>query len=175
MSESDDMGVLEQAVEPPSVREHDALLNAVAWMTRHHRRERSVAYLVAGMNLAGELAPDQAVQMLRQDGYNAGLMQRGLVDIQPDMLPAMVLLKNRDACIIKSKLPNDKGFEVILPGPTNQTVRATLAELDVEYAGFILLVAPKVELRVPPTQTALKPQRHFSEIMLHWMTFQRPQ
>ena len=174
MSESDDMEVLEQAVESPSVREHDALLNAVAWMTRHHRRERSVAYLVAGMNLTGELAPDQAVQILRQDGYNAGLMQRSLGDIQPDMLPAMALLKNRDACIIKSKLANDKGFEVILPGPTDRAFRATLAELDPEYAGFLLLVAPKVEPQVPP-QTSSKPQRRLSEVMLDWMKFQRLQ
>lgn len=174
MSESDDMEVLEQAVESPSLRDHDALLNAVAWMTRHHRRERSVPYLVAGMNLTGELAPDQAVQILRQEGYSAGLIQRGLGGVQPEMLPAVALLKNRDACIIKSKLSNDKGFEVILPGPTHQTLRAAQTELELEYTGFLLLVEPKVEPRVP-TQTTLKPQRRFSEIMLNWMTFQRSQ
>ena len=96
-----------------------------------------------------DVAPDQAVQILRQEGYNAGLAQRGLGSIQLEMLPVVALLKNRDACIIKSKLANDKGFEVILPGPTHQTLRATQAELEIEYAGFLLLVEPKVEPRVP--------------------------
>ncbi|MEO8155390.1 MAG: type I secretion system permease/ATPase [Rhizobacter sp.] len=134
--------------DAPSAPQHgsDALLQAVVWLSRHHGRERSAESLLAGTPLEGLLGPDQAVRVMREAGFNAGLIQRKISDIHALLLPAVLLLKNGDACIIVARKPAKKGadsYDVVMPGPESHSCQATEAELAGEYTGFAFVASPK--------------------------------
>ncbi len=124
----------------------DALLQAVIWLSKHHGRERSAESLLAGTPLDGLLGPDQAVRVMREAGFNAGLIQRKISDIHALLLPAVLLLKNGDAAIVVARHPAQKGadtYDVVMPGPESHSCKATEAELSGEYTGFAFVASPK--------------------------------
>ena len=111
----------------------DALLQALVWLSRHHGRERSAESLLAGTPLEGALGPDQAVRVMREAGFNAGLIQRRIGDIHALLLPAVLLLKNGDCAIVVARHPAKKGadtYDVVMPGPESHSCKATEAEQD---------------------------------------------
>lgn len=122
----------------------DPLLQALVWLTRHHGRARSAESLRAGQPLdSGLLAPDQALRMMRDAGYNANLVRRKLDEINPLLLPAVLLLEGDDACVLVRRLePGEDGqprYEVAFPGADGNACAASGAELEAEFSGFVLL------------------------------------
>jgi ATP-binding cassette subfamily C protein LapB len=148
--------------------DHDALLQAMVFLTRHHGKERSADSLLDGMPIAGLLGPDQAVRVMRAAGYNAGLMQRDIRDVHALLLPAILLLKNGDACVLVKRLDSPPGgspvCEVVMPGPEFHVCHASEDELSVEYLGYTLVATPRPE-SAPGTigheQTLLDPSSHW--------------
>jgi len=130
--------------------DHDALLHSMVFLTRHHGKERSADSLLDGMPVDGLLGPDQAVRVMRAAGYNAGLMQRSIRDVHALLLPAILLLKNGDACVLVKRFDAAPGTsplcEVVMPGPEFHSCRATEDELDAEYLGFALVATPRPEM-----------------------------
>jgi len=126
--------------------EGDPLLQALAWLTRHHGNARSTESLRAGAPVEGVLAPDQALRVMREAGYNAGLLRKSIGDINAMLLPAVLLLKGGDACVLVKRL-DDAGtsFEVVFPGPEAAACTAQLSELEPEYTGFVMVVTPQAQ------------------------------
>ncbi|MEO6280708.1 type I secretion system permease/ATPase [Roseateles sp.] len=122
----------------------DPLLQALAWLTRHHGKPRSPESLRAGAPIEGPLAPDGAIRVMRDAGYNAGLLRKSIDDINDLLLPAVLLLNGGDACVLVRRLADGDGrYEVVFPGPEAAAVPATTAELEPEYSGFMLAVSPQ--------------------------------
>jgi ATP-binding cassette subfamily C protein LapB len=145
---------------------HDALLQALVWLGKHHGRERSAQSLLTGIHLSGALGPDQAVRVMREAGFNAGLIQRKIGDIHALLLPAVLLLKNGDACIVVARKPAKKGavpdYDVVMPGPESHSCNATEAELSLEYTGFALVASPKPQAQSVPADESLRdPNAHW--------------
>ena len=65
-----------QGAALPAALEQDPLAQALVWLTRHHGHARSIASLLEGQQVSGQLGPDQAVRALREAGWNAALAQR---------------------------------------------------------------------------------------------------
>jgi ATP-binding cassette subfamily C protein LapB len=130
-------------------RSDDPLLQALVYLTRHHGRERSAESLVANLPMTGTIGPDQAVRAMREAGFNAGLVQRRIGDLHALLLPAVLLLKNGDACVVVSRTAGAKGqpagYEVVMPGPECHTCQAAEAELQVEYTGVCLVATPQAQ------------------------------
>jgi ATP-binding cassette subfamily C protein LapB len=126
--------------------DHDALLHSMVYLTRHHGRERSPDSMLDGMPVDGLLNPDQAVRVMRAAGYNAGLMQREIGDIHALLLPAILLLRNGDACVLVRRLDGPAGqsptCEIVMPGPQFHVCQASEQELESEYLGFALVATP---------------------------------
>ncbi len=147
--------------------DHDALLHSLVFLTRHHGNERSAQSLLDGMPVSGVLGPDQAVRVMRMAGYSAGLMQRRLGDINALLLPAVLLLKNGDACVLVERFDTLRDgsplCEVVMPGPESHTCRATEKELEAEYLGFALVATPLPQQQGAPGQAAnlIDPQGHW--------------
>ena len=134
---------------PPPSGIADALLHSVVWLTRHHGRERSAQSLLADLPLSGAMGPDQAVRVMREAGFNAGLIQRRIGEIHSLLLPAVLLLKNGDACILVRRLEGAEGsapdrYEVVMPGEQYVVVEAHESELQAEYTGFAFVATPLV-------------------------------
>ncbi|MFG6466605.1 type I secretion system permease/ATPase [Roseateles sp. BYS87W] len=132
--------------------EGDPLLQALSWLTRHHGKARSPESLRAGAPVEGLLTPDSAIRVMREAGYNAGLLRKSIDDINGLLLPAVLLLGGGDACVLVRRLddpaavaPGSCRYEVVFPGPEAAAVPATTAELEPEYSGFMLAVSPQDE------------------------------
>ncbi len=154
---------------PPAASPHaqDALVQALVWLHRHHGRERSAESLLSGISLDGPLGPDQAVKLMRDAGFNAGLIQRKIGDIHALLLPAVLLLKNGDAAIVAARHAEVPGepvrYQVVMPGPENHTCDATADELSTEYTGFAFVASPK-----PQTTPSTSPEI-LSDPNSHWL------
>ena len=148
--------------------DHDALLHSMVYLTKHHGKERSPDSMLDGMPVDGLLNPDQAVRVMRAAGYNAGLMQRDIGHIHALLLPAILLLKNGDACVLVRRFDTPDGespmCEIVMPGPEFHTCRASEAELEQEYLGFALVATPLPE-KMPGAagreQALLDPNGHW--------------
>jgi len=135
----------EPSLPPSSI--DDALLQSVVWLTRHHGRERSADSLLAGLPLDGPMGPDQAIRVMREAGFNAGLIQRRVGEIHSLLMPAVLLLKNGDACILVRRLDGGAParYEVVMPGGDFIACQASEPELESEYTGFAFVATPQVE------------------------------
>ncbi len=130
------------APEPWDI-DNDALAHALAWLTKHHGRERTPESLLAGMPVSGRLGPDQAVRVMREAGYNAGLVQRPLAELHHLLLPAVLLLAGGDACIVVARRGPGQ-YDVVMPGREHHACVAAEAELTAEYSGIALIATPQV-------------------------------
>jgi ATP-binding cassette subfamily C protein LapB len=133
---------------PRSSATGDPLLQCIAWLTVHHGRARTPESLRAGQPVDGALMPDQALRLLREAGYNAGLLPKRIADINPLLLPAILLLGEGDACVLVARDGDGERFQVLFPdseGAMGQPAAATAAELEAAYSGFVLVATPKEE------------------------------
>ncbi len=126
----------------------DPLLQALVWLTQHHGRARSAESLRASVALdGGPLAPDQALRVMREAGYNVGLKRKKLDEISPLLLPVVLLLNGGDACVLvrrrEAEGEQPASFEVVFPGEDANLCSASAAELETEYSGFVLLARPQ--------------------------------
>jgi ATP-binding cassette subfamily C protein LapB len=122
--------------------DNDALAHALSFITRHHGRERTPESLLAGLPVKGRLGPDQAVRALRDAGYNAGLVQRPLAELHHLLLPAVLLLKNGDACVVVARKGGGQ-YDVVMPGREHHLCSAQESELAGEYTGMALVATPQ--------------------------------
>jgi ATP-binding cassette subfamily C protein LapB len=131
------------AASPVWDLENDALAHALSWLTRHHGRERTPESLLAGQPLQGRLGPDQALQALREAGYNAGLVQRSIGELHHLLLPAVLLLNDSDACIVVARHADDpRRYDIVMPGRQHHACSASETELQAEYTGVALVATP---------------------------------
>lgn len=132
----------------PGGPDTDALLQAVLWMTRHHGRERSAAALLAGTPIRGGLQPDQAVRVLQEAGYQAGILARPLADLNSLLLPVIALLRDGDACVVTRRIyAPDTGqthYEIVLAGAGGASCVVPEADLLAESLGHQLVVSKRV-------------------------------
>lgn len=142
--------------------ENDALAHALSWLTRHHGRERSPESLLADLGLTSQLGPDQAVRALRDAGFNAGLVQRRLVDLSPMLMPAVLLLRGGDACIVVDRRA-DGLYDIVMPGRESHACTASDAELSGEHTGLALVATPQVRHAAPAEDAAL-----LADPAAHW-------
>jgi ATP-binding cassette subfamily C protein LapB len=121
----------------------DPLAHAASWLTRHHGRERSPESLLAHLGLTQRLAPDQAIAALREAGFSAGLVSRPIAQLHHLLLPAVLLLKGGDACIVVARHATQDGrYDIVMPGRECHACVATESELSAEYTGIALVATP---------------------------------
>ncbi len=150
--------------------DNDALAHALAWLTRHHGRERSAQSLLAGQPVVGRIGPDQALRVLREAGFTAGLVQRPLAALHHLLLPAVLLLKGGDACVVVARDAADASrYEIVMPGPEHHACSASQAELEAEYSGFALVASPQPAPERAPRHATPDEAAALADPARHWL------
>ena len=173
MSDRPDPPLDGAAAPPPGPAwdiENDALAHALAWITQHHGRARSPESLLAGQPMAGRVGPDQALRALREAGFNAGLVQRRIGELNALLLPAVLLLKEGDAAVVVARHADGQHYDIVMPGRQHHACVATEAELSGEYTGVALVATPLPRASAPAEDQALMadPAQHW-----FWGTLRR--
>ena len=128
--------------------DNDALAHALSWLTRHHGRERTAESLLSGLAVSQRIGPDQALRALREAGFNAALVQRQLGELNALLLPAVLLLKGGDACIVVARKDGEgpaTRYDIVMPGREHHALVALESELTGEYTGIALVCTPLVQ------------------------------
>jgi ATP-binding cassette subfamily C protein LapB len=146
----------------------DPLLQALLWVCRYYGVDRTPQSLLGSVALDGPMTAAQALTVLREAGFNAGVVARQPSQILSLLMPVVLLLKNGDACVVVKRL-EDKGskrdrkaqFEIVLPGSDPHVCTVSEDELLPEYTGFALMAALRPEGKRAATGHDDDPKRHW--------------
>lgn len=123
----------------------DPLLNCLIAVTAHHDRSASSDVITAGLPLVeGRLTPALCVQAAERAGYSAKIVKRPIRKLSNMILPAILLLKDQESCVI---IRRDGSGKFKMYDPITEKIRhTTAAELNEEYTGFAILLKPELKL-----------------------------
>jgi ATP-binding cassette subfamily C protein LapB len=134
---------------------HDPLLECLVILTRRFQRPVSMEALISGLPVRpGDVAPelfsiDSSKALLsrvaKRAGFATRLIQRDLNQFSELLLPCILVLKGRSACILDSIDSEQARARVILPDLSEGEVWLGLDELSEQYLGFAFLVKPEYQ------------------------------
>lgn len=162
LSDASGLWLEDPAIAGPT--EPDPMSQALPWLVRHLGVAAAVEAVVGpvdgvdGLDVPGS---DQILPALRRIGFDARMAQRALADLQASDLPAVLLLRHGEACVLTGRHTDSDGqtlCTVVMPGPQALELQASDDDIAAEYSGVALLVsrpAPPVRVagRSPFAQT----------------------
>jgi ATP-binding cassette subfamily C protein LapB len=129
----------------PAMRD-DPLLSCLVIMTRIFSNPRSPAAISHGLPISEEgLTPDLFLRAADRIGLAAHKVRKKLDKIDAMTLPAVLLLKDRKACVLLSA-PRDGKVEVATPDTMDGSHTMQISALAELYTGQMLVVRPKIRL-----------------------------
>lgn len=122
----------------------DPLLDCLVLLIRMEGRSLSPAALRAGLPLEdGRLTPALFVRAAQRGGLSARVVRRPLTGISPLVLPAVLLLKGRQACILTRMDPGGDSASVIQPESGAGETQIPLQQLARDYSGYAIFARPR--------------------------------
>lgn len=122
---------------------HDPLLDCLVELTRIHGRPSTRAALVAGLPLEnGLLTPSLFWRAAARAGLSAKLVRRPLDRLDTLLLPAVLLLKGEEACVLLGWDESGTNARLLFPDTGQGTVSLSRSELAERYAGISIFARP---------------------------------
>lgn len=136
------MSVANAAALSPIPGRHDPLAGCLAQLARMLGQPASADALVAGLPVEAEgLTPELFVRAAERVGLTARLLRQADLASFPRLsLPAVLLLKNREACVLTQR--GDGVAKIVTPDGVEKSL--SLEELTREYEGAALTVGRAV-------------------------------
>ena len=122
---------------------HDPLLGSLVALSKYFGRPFSPQALTAGLPLEeSRLTPPLFIRAASRAGLSARVVRRKLSSIPDVVMPVVLLLKDRSACVMVKRVTKHEA-EIILPetGEGSQTV--PLDDLTELYEGYAIFVRPE--------------------------------
>ncbi|MDD7804073.1 MAG: type I secretion system permease/ATPase [Endozoicomonas sp. (ex Botrylloides leachii)] len=122
----------------------DPLLNCLSILTRHYGNPFSKTSLIAGLPLEkGKMTPDLFIRAATRAGLSAKIHKRKLSDISSLVVPVVLLLKGRKACILIEINHEDNRARIIMPDIGEGEKSISLNELEEYYNDYAIYVREK--------------------------------
>ena len=118
----------------------DPLLDSLVLLTEYFGSPCSSESLAAGLPLqSANLTPDLFPQAAARAGLSAKLTRKSLDHLSPIMLPCILLLKDKQACLLREiDFENDKAIIQLPDSGGEQSM--TIEELEALYVGYLFLI-----------------------------------
>ncbi|HKS87093.1 MAG TPA: type I secretion system permease/ATPase [Pseudolabrys sp.] len=138
--------------------EPDTFADALLFLATYHGRTITRDALLSGLPLEhGNLSASLFERAARRAGLHAEPKQRALADIPAFVLPAVLIMRNRSACIL-SRIDVTAGEFTLIDPATREQTRMASAVLKAGYSGYAFFVRPataaseqaRAALVVPP-------------------------
>ncbi|WP_226472670.1 type I secretion system permease/ATPase [Dechloromonas denitrificans] len=137
LAEAGNSGVREDVLH------HDPLLDCLVELTRIHGRPSTRAALVAGLPLEkGALTPSLFGRAASRAGLSAKLVRRALDRIDAVLLPAILLLKGEEACVLLGWDESGENARLLFPETGQGSVLLSRAALAGRYTGVAIFSRP---------------------------------
>lgn len=148
-------------VPPDAHRASDALLQCLVNITALLGTPRTSEALIAGMPVTpGGLTPELFIRAAARAGLSAKVMRRSLVEISPLVLPAVLLLKGRQACVLVARVEGTSRLQVLFP-ESGGVSEIAVADLDRLYSGHAIFARPKIRLDARSEHSTREPPEHW--------------
>lgn len=135
-----------------------SLLDSLVLLCRHFRIATTASKLTAGLPLKdGQMTPQLFLKAAERTGLAARVMTTPLNALHPAALPVVLLLNNRQACVITA-LDTASGqvrIQSVLQGGDSSTASISLETLSAHYSGQAIY-ARKVHFHDARSQETLK-------------------
>ncbi|MEH6402168.1 MAG: type I secretion system permease/ATPase [Sneathiella sp.] len=152
--------------------DHDPLLGCLVALTKIHEDPRTADALIYGLPLEdNQLTPQLFIRAAQRVGLSARITNRKLDKIPEIVLPAVLLLKERRACILLKT--NGQKAEVIFPESGEGSQVISQKELEENYAGYSIFLRPNFKYRVARDEklTERKGSWFWGTMMQFWPTY----
>jgi ATP-binding cassette subfamily C protein LapB len=127
-----------------------------------HGREFNKASVLAGLPVInGELSPSTFQRAASRLKLSSKVLQRDVVDVNPALLPAIVLLEGDRACVINSIDFKSGTVEVIYPDLSDASTQISLSELASRSTGYIIYCRPEFEFDQRSNDTIKTNKKHW--------------
>ncbi len=122
---------------------HDPLLDCLVELSRIHGRPSTRAALIAGLPLEkGALTPSMFGRAASRAGLSAKLVRRALARIDEILLPAVLMLKGEEACVLLGWDESGENARLLFPETGQGSVSLSRAALDERYTGVAIFCRP---------------------------------
>ena len=151
----------------------DPLLSSLETIAYLLDRPTSTDALKAGLPLEdGKLTLDLFERAAARAGIASRLVKRPLDQIDEADLPCVLLLKNKQSCVLIHKGVNNK-FEIIRPETSRGVSDVSLSELAAAYDGYCLFARPELafEQRARDVQRESAGHWFWSTFIKQWPTY----
>ncbi len=121
----------------------DPLALALPWLVRHLGVAAAVEAVVGPVDGDAAAGSQAILPALRRLGFDAGMVQRPIDGFDAAELPAVLLLRQGDACVLTRRHVGADGealCTVVMPGANALELVAAQADVAAEYSGVALLV-----------------------------------
>jgi ATP-binding cassette subfamily C protein LapB len=139
----------------------DALLSCLVILTRLFGNPKSLAALAAGLPIGEQgMTPDLFIRAAENAGLSANKVRRNIPETKAMNLPAVLLLKDRQAVVMLSPVKNGQ-VDVATTDNLDGIVTLPLAELESQFTGTMLVVRPKIRLDTRSSDVTEAPPRNW--------------
>src|SRR5664279_1899434 len=122
---------------------HDPLLDCLVELTRIHGRPSTRAALVAGLPLEkGSLTPSLFGRAASRSGLSAKVVKRSLDRIDDVLLPAVLLLKGEEACVLLGWDESGQTARLLFPETGQGSLQMARDDLLLRYTGIAIFARP---------------------------------
>jgi ATP-binding cassette subfamily C protein LapB len=136
-------GIADWGEQAGAGKPHDPLLECLVALTRVHAVPQSADALSAGLPLVDhKLTPSLFSRAAKRAGLASKVMQRGLDQIEPALLPVVLLLKDRGACLLVGWDDADSA-RVVFPELGEASVSLPRQALAARYTGMAIFARPE--------------------------------
>lgn len=118
----------------------DPLLDSLVLLTEHFGNPCSAEALTAGLPLnAQNITPELLPQAASRAGLSAKLVRKGLNELPAMLLPCILMLKDKSACVLQELNIEENKAIVTLP-ETGGEETISIEELESNFVGYLFLI-----------------------------------
>lgn len=121
----------------------DPLLSCLVFLSHYFKRPSSGEVLKAGLPAyQGMMSPELFIRAAGFAGFKSRVVEKKLNALSDLVLPVVVPLKNQQAGVLIKKL-DAENVEMMLPESGGGIQSVALADLEILYSGYIILIRPE--------------------------------
>ncbi len=154
--------VVQEHLHGDHARLHDPLLECLFLLCRIHGTPQSREALVAGLPLADhKLTPSLFGRAAKRASMASKLMRRDLTEIEPALLPVVLLLNDTDACLLVGWDDEGRKARVIFPELGEAATTLPRDELKERYTGTVIFARPEFRFDRRAPEVGRVARRHW--------------
>lgn len=139
----------------------DPLLDCLAELARHHGHPLARDAFVSGLPLTGHrLTPALLPRAAARAGLSARLLRQTLADIEPALLPVLLLLRQNQACLLLGWTAEGQA-RVMFPQGGGGATLISREKLRERYSGLAFYVQPRFRFEARAASAEVAPPGHW--------------